>query len=78
MRTLVSEDEEHFFFCCWWVMIQIAEMFCQLDPAHDELCNRIRRIAKVDYLMSLVVRKPVFGVSDQVPHKPGCTAIEDG
>ena len=23
---------------------------------------------------SLVVRKRVFGVSDQVPHKPGCTA----
>ena len=29
------------------------------------------------YNMSLV-RKPVFGVSDQVRHKPGCTAIEDG
>ena len=28
--------------------------------------------------MSLVVRKPVLGVSDQVPHKPGCTATEDG
>ena len=28
--------------------------------------------------MSLVVRKPVFGVSDQVPHKPGCTARENG
>ena len=28
--------------------------------------------------MSLVVRKPVFGVSDQVPHKPGCKATEDG
>ena len=27
---------------------------------------------------SLVVRKPVFGVSDQVQHKPGCTATEDG
>ena len=27
--------------------------------------------------MSLVVRKPVFGVSDQVRHKPGCTATED-
>ena len=27
--------------------------------------------------MSLVMRKPVFGVSDQVPHKPGCTATED-
>ena len=28
--------------------------------------------------MSLVVRKPVFGVSDQVPHKPGCRATQDG
>ena len=28
--------------------------------------------------MSLAVRKPVFVVSNQVPHKPGCTAIEDG
>ena len=23
------------------------------------------------------MRKPVFGVSDQVLHKPGCTATED-
>ena len=28
--------------------------------------------------MSLVLRKPVFGVSDLVRHKPGCTATEDG
>ena len=28
--------------------------------------------------MSLVVRKPVFGVSDQVRHEPSCTATEDG
>ena len=28
--------------------------------------------------LSLVVRKPVFGVFDQVRHKPGCTATEDG
>ena len=27
--------------------------------------------------MSLVVRKPVFGYSDQVRHKPGCTTTED-
>ena len=27
--------------------------------------------------MSLV-RKPVFGVSDHVSHKPGCTVTEDG
>ena len=30
------------------------------------------------YDLRLVLRKPVFGVSDQVPHKPGCTATEDG
>ena len=24
------------------------------------------------------MRKPVFGVSGQVPHKPDCTATEDG
>ena len=24
------------------------------------------------------MRKPVFGFSDQVAHKPGCTATEDG
>ena len=28
--------------------------------------------------LSLVMRKRVFGVSDQAPHKPGCTTTEDG
>ena len=28
--------------------------------------------------MSLVVRKPVFRVSDLVRHKPGCAVTEDG
>ena len=28
--------------------------------------------------LSLVVRKPVFGVSYHVQHKPGCTATVDG
>ena len=28
--------------------------------------------------LSLVLRKLVFGVSDQVPHKPGCAIIEYG
>ena len=28
--------------------------------------------------LSRIVRKPVFGVSDQVRHNPGCTATEDG
>ena len=30
----------------------------------------------VDHL-SLVVRKPVFGVSDEVRHKPGCLDTEE-
>ena len=30
------------------------------------------------HYLSLVVRKPVFGVSDQVRQKPGCTTTEDG
>ena len=28
--------------------------------------------------MSLVARKPVFGVSDQIQHKLGCSASKDG
>ena len=28
--------------------------------------------------MSRVMRKPIFGVSDQVRHKPACKATEDG
>ena len=33
--------------------------------------------SNLNYL-SLVVRKPDFAVSDQVLHKPGCKASEDG
>ena len=28
--------------------------------------------------MSLVLRKPVFGVFDLVRHEPGCAVIDDG
>ena len=28
--------------------------------------------------LSQVMTTPVFGVSDQVQHKPGCTTTEDG
>ena len=30
------------------------------------------------YHMRHVMRKPIFGDYDQVQHKAGCTAIEDG
>ena len=35
-------------------------------------------MTSLDNYMSLVVRKPVLGVSDQVRHKPGCAVTEDG
>ena len=34
-------------------------------------------VAFILLYMSLVLRKPVFGVSDKVRHKSGCTATED-
>ena len=40
--------------------------------------SSLQRFDGMVYYLSLVVRKPVFGVSDQVQHKPVCTATEDG
>ena len=31
----------------------------------------------MEYYLSWLARKPVFRVSDEVRHKPGCTATED-
>ena len=47
--------------------------------AQDTACclGKIQDIIH-SYYKSLVVRKPVCRVSDHVPHKPGCTATEDG
>ena len=48
--------------------------------AFDHTINTLK-LSLCNYLkspkMSLVVRKPVFGVFDQVRHKPGCTTTED-
>ena len=44
---------------------------CLTEPLCWALCPAKTQI-------SLVVRKPVFGVSDQVRHKPGCTTTQDG
>ena len=35
------------------------------------------KLIKTLYQLSLIVRKPVCRVSDQVPHKLGCTTTED-
>ena len=40
--------------------------------------NPLILIDEVRFTVSHVVKKPVFGVSDQVRLKPGCTTTEDG
>ena len=47
-----------------------SEQFVYFKP------NRV--VEHRHYDMSLVVRKPVFMVTGQVRHKPGCTSKEDG
>ena len=56
----------------------------------EEMVLRFRDCADEDHVagqcvvregvskLSLDTAKPIFGVSDQVRHKPGCTAAEDG
>ena len=41
-------------------------------------CRSNWELSPFRFTMSLVVRNPFFGVSDQVRHKPGCTTTEDG
>ena len=54
------------------------------SETHICLCLNLLNLWLHDYVdrscnhMSLVVRKPVFEVSDQVRHQPGCTTTEDG
>ena len=78
--------------CLICLLLLIFYLFCSVLPhaingnkvLHDDkaLKSRIQFVTLLLewYIMhlSLVVRKPVFGVSDLVQHKPGCTATEDG
>ena len=59
-------------FVCFFVCFQF--WFRGQDFGSD--CSSSRLFLLLDN-MSLVVRKPVFWVSDQVRHKPGCTTTED-
>ena len=54
-------------FVYWFLCLFYSEEFPLTLDAWDRLKH-----------LSLVLRKPVFGVSDQVRHKPGCAATEDG
>ena len=60
------------------VSVGIGCLPCLEQPTYD---NIMARFCEADFgktRLSLVVRKPVFGVSDQVRHKPGFTDTEDG
>ena len=48
------------------------------NDASCSLSRRIRTTVMNRHDLSLVVRKPVFGVSNLVRHKPGCAVTEDG
>ena len=43
---------------------------------NDNIKQRFDHFEKIQ--LSLVLRKPVFGVSDQVRYNPGCAVTEDG
>ena len=61
--------------CCCWALRLVGP--CKNDRSillQDSLDFSLLHELVLLYYMSLVVRKPVIGVSDQVPHKPGCTA----
>ena len=46
--------------------------------SHNEvhIIRTFFNIEVLKYIMGHVMRKPVFGVSEQVQHKPGCTATD--
>ena len=78
--SFVYDQQQHFsqavkhcgFVLCFSVREQTLNKF-----SCDSVCSGhtyAKRSVSYDAAqMSLVVRKPVFGVSDQVRHKPGCT-----
>ena len=52
---------------------QVEDMHCGCIPRINEFGQGTR----VNEMLTSM-NKPVFGVSDHVRHKPGCTATEDG
>ena len=61
----------------FWNTPRTVEFFKAYEAVPWRLCDRTINYCQVLFHLSLVVRKPVFGVFDQVQHKLGCTATED-
>ena len=56
----------------WRANANMHEVNTVMGPNRDTIAAK-----KQQEYLSLVMRKPVFGVSNQVRHKPGCTSTED-
>ena len=49
----------------------------QKEESEPKILKLFSVLTQLSMKLCLIVRKPVFGVSDQVQHKPGCAIIED-
>ena len=54
------------------------EIEFKAEACSSSLITNNETITQVLHHLSLVVRNPVFGVSDQIRQKPDCTIKEDG
>ena len=73
MATAVERD----MFPCMSNIQQIVAKTTYLNASYTFKAGKEKGIILLNYL-SHVVRKPVFGFSDEVQHKSSCTATEDG
>ena len=69
MSNLVGNPEDRFSHNEAHIIVHNDMKLCRLTT------EQIRWVFHDNF--SRVMRKPVFGVSNQVKHKPGCTATED-
>ena len=58
------------------LMLPYYQQSNYLSEAIEVLAFLLYDYETTDYVVSLDARKPVFGVSDQVRHKPACTSSE--
>ena len=65
-------------FLSWPISSSVYQSHCFHEHAviNVVLVDFLLRV--ISYHMSSNIRKPVFGVSKQVLHKPGCTNTKDG
>ena len=78
-HCLFSSPEPFYLFCCSFgspvviLKVMVTDFMC----VGVSIIYIKQVIPMIQSNLSLVVRKPVFGASDQIGHKPSCTATED-